>query len=300
MDYKTFLSSFELLKKTLPKKPNYRVRAENSPYGDYIIDCKDVYYGFDSVECVESFYMYDAYQDKNSIDCSYVAYSELCHESIDLGWCYNCSYLMGSDKCTNCSFSMYLTGCQDCFGCVCLSKKQFCFFNKQLSEEEYRKKVAEYLKKKTPDEIMEEVKKLEQTMPRTLNEINNEDSNALYYAYFNKNTYYACDSTGHENSAYVFDSHRNKESLDQTYSVENQSCYETTDCVNCNGCFYGKDLVKCLDCYFSEDLVDCQDCIGCTSLHSKQYCILNKQHTKEEYEKLKGRILGSFNPKLLT
>lgn len=30
----------------------------------------------------------------------------------------------------------------------------------------------------------------------------------------------------------------------------------------------------------------CSDCFGCVGLRSKQYCILNKQYTKEEYEGL--------------
>jgi hypothetical protein len=34
-----------------------------------------------------------------------------------------------------------------------------------------------------------------------------------------------------------------------------------------------------------------QDCFGCIGLRQKQYCVLNKQYSKEEYEKLVPRII---------
>src|SRR3989344_4791574 len=34
----------------------------------------------------------------------------------------------------------------------------------------------------------------------------------------------------------------------------------------------------------------CRNCFGCVGLHKKQYCILNKQYTKEEYEKMVTKI----------
>lgn len=34
------------------------------------------------------------------------------------------------------------------------------------------------------------------------------------------------------------------------------------------------------------------DCFGCVGLRRKKYCILNKQYTKEEYEKLVPQIIG--------
>ncbi len=36
---------------------------------------------------------------------------------------------------------------------------------------------------------------------------------------------------------------------------------------------------------------DCEDCFGCVGLKKKKYCILNKQYEKEEYEKLREKII---------
>ena len=35
----------------------------------------------------------------------------------------------------------------------------------------------------------------------------------------------------------------------------------------------------------------CRDCFGCVSLKKKQYCIFNKQYSKDEYEKLYKKIV---------
>jgi len=39
----------------------------------------------------------------------------------------------------------------------------------------------------------------------------------------------------------------------------------------------------------------CRDCFGCVNIKKKQYCILNKQYTKEEYEKLKTQIISDMD-----
>ena len=39
----------------------------------------------------------------------------------------------------------------------------------------------------------------------------------------------------------------------------------------------------------------CQSCFGCTQIHNKSHCILNKQYTKKEYEELVPKIIQHMN-----
>ena len=81
--------------------------------------------------------------------------------------------------------------------------------------------------------------------------------------------------------------------------------------LNCGGCWYGElngNSCGCSNSYiikysswsqsrYSEYLdlcIDCEYCFGCVGLKKKKYCILNKQYTKEEYEKLKSEIISSM------
>lgn len=50
-------------------------------------------------------------------------------------------------------------------------------------------------------------------------------------------------------------------------------------------CWTSSELAYCIDCY------DTKNCFGCIGLRNKQYCILNKQYTKEQYEELVPKII---------
>jgi len=47
----------------------------------------------------------------------------------------------------------------------------------------------------------------------------------------------------------------------------------------------------CTSCFYCEMCNSSSDCFGCVGLNKKKYCILNKQYTKEEYEKLRTKII---------
>ena len=46
--------------------------------------------------------------------------------------------------------------------------------------------------------------------------------------------------------------------------------------------------------YYSQYLQNCHHCLGCIGLKNKSYCILNKQYTKEEWEKKICEIFASM------
>ncbi len=60
------------------------------------------------------------------------------------------------------------------------------------------------------------------------------------------------------------------------------------ECINSRelyGSTYLVEAERCRDCHFCMLCVSCTDCFGCVGLTHKQYCIFNKQYTKEEYFK---------------
>ena len=70
-------------------------------------------------------------------------------------------------------------------------------------------------------------------------------------------------------------------------------CYESVSCgyngTNlrfCNACYEGNFNVT-----YSELCNNSSDLFGCIGLNGKNFCILNKQYTKEEYEELMPRII---------
>ena len=72
------------------------------------------------------------------------------------------------------------------------------------------------------------------------------------------------------------------------------------ECVTCGE--GGYNMRYCFNCWAeSRDLEYCSycvgssDCFGCVSLSKKQYCIFNKQYTKEEYFQLRDKIINHMN-----
>jgi hypothetical protein len=60
---------------------------------------------------------------------------------------------------------------------------------------------------------------------------------------------------------------------------------ETFNVHFCLYVFNSSDLLYC------ENMYSCKNCFGCSGLRNKQYCVLNKQYTKEEYEELVAEII---------
>ena len=98
-----------------------------------------------------------------------------------------------------------------------------------------------------------------------------------------------------ENLNYGYRVVESKDSFDLALSFNLQNSYE---CLGCHDSFnlnFSENSKDCIDSYFLFDCRNCQNCFMCWNLRNKQYCIRNKQYSKEEYEKeLKNIRLDSY------
>ena len=85
---------------------------------------------------------------------------------------------------------------------------------------------------------------------------------------------------------YLQDCWSNRDNMDVMYSWYSELCYESfsigLESYNCNFCSYvrtSSNLEYCELCFH------CKDCFGCIGLQGKQYYILNKKYSKDEYFK---------------
>ncbi|MBI4058219.1 hypothetical protein HY408_00460 [Candidatus Gottesmanbacteria bacterium] len=132
----------ELVEK-YPLGPTYISHSENCDYGNQVHYSKNCYLCFDVARSENCAYMHDTFYSKDSYDLTYCFKAELCYECSDSARIYNCTYVDWSSDCFDCE---YLTNCNDChycFGCVELAHKRYCILNRQYTEEEYKKLVAE-------------------------------------------------------------------------------------------------------------------------------------------------------------
>ncbi len=273
----------------------------NSDYCNEAGRLRNAYLCFDSDFVENSAYLVKATNMKDSFDSHEVIEDELCYEDVMVYKSYRTFYSLDCESCVDVWFSKGLRGCTNCFGCVNLKGKSYYFFNEPLSKEEYDKKIAELnlgsyesiiqlrtaileFWQKFPVKYYHGIRNVNCTGERISDSKNVRDSVSIQEG---------------ENMRYcqisVLKAANSYDCVQLFMGVEN--AYE---CVTCGEGAY--NLKYCFNCWAeSRDLEYCSycvgssDCFGCVSLSKKQYCIFNKQYTKEEYFQLRDKIINHMN-----
>lgn len=292
-DYDPSRSFFEQFHELLHAVPHQNVIAannENSDYGNMIASCNDCYM---LVEASNNERCLHCYWIQNCTDCMDCSFSSSCELGYDLDNCRDCFNLRHSWDSRNCSNSTLLRGCRgvhDSIGCVGMQNVKHCIMNQQYSPEEFKERAA------TLD--MTEVQRFVEEHPQNYdNNINIENSSGTYLE--NVRNCHACiDASDAEDCRYGEHLWRGaKNIMDASTAGRNAELeYEVLNCAidtydiqfSVQGCINAKHLRYCYECYSSENL------FGCVGMRKAQYCILNKQYSKEEYEALRERIINDM------
>lgn len=241
-------------------------------------------------------------RSNNCVDNSYLVKGEQCYESL---WGESLYRSFFSIECTESSdiwFSKNLVGCTNCIGCVNLRNESYMIFNQKYSKEEYEEKKKSF-NLHTYSGIQKlyiESRKFWKQFPnKYFHGVKNVDSSGIYVTNSKnvRDSYFVREG---ENVRYaqVMQVPKTKDSYDVCIWGENtELCYETSICGDNS---YG--LKFCVDCWpgnrnceYSSYLKNCSNCFGCVGLKNKEYCIFNKQYTKDEYETEKAKIIEQMN-----
>lgn len=270
---------------------------ENSEYTNCASESKNCYLISQAEKNQDCYHSRGINNCRDCCDCLRVNDCELCYECINASRCYRCSFVQDCDSCSECFFSSDLRGCQYCFGCHGLQQKQFYMFNEPLSRGEWERRIKNIA---FTAEVIEEFQKKSEalrlkTPQRFAHILQCEDSTGDHLLEC-RDARDCFDSKGLEHCAYCFEV-LNGAQYCQDFSMFGLNCellYE------CNGCGYNvyhvlfanhcwqnvSELYYCESCFPSV-----KNCFGCVGLQWQEYCILNKQYSKEEYIVLAARIL---------
>lgn len=231
---------------------------------------------------------------KDSLDCYRMSNSELCYEDIGCNKCFRTFFSEECEACADVWFSRNCSGCTNCFGCVNLRNKSYYIFNKPYSKDEYFEKLKEFNlhSRSALTEIKKQVYEFWNLHPRrayTGNSLNVNVSGD--YIYESKNTHDAYMATGVEDSRFVqfLSVNSTKDSYD--YSGWGNGAEKMYECMVVGE---GSNQVKftaegwpnTFDVEYSFYVISSKHLFGCSNIKKKEYCILNKQYSKVEYEKL--------------
>ncbi len=291
-----FFEQFEELIKEVPLMALSAKANVNSDYVNSASWNKNCYLISAANHNEDCYYDIFINHSKTTVDSSFVHSCEKCYELIDSKGCYNVKY---SYNCHDCSDSYFLYNCKgsrNCFGSVNLVNKQYVYMNKQLTKEEYEKKMEslelhKYSRVKEAKAFFEK-HRLQYPVKYMMGEMNeNVIGNSVNN---NKNCEYAFDATGNWDCKYIAWFHNSKNCMD-IYSwglpgtEKAYECLEVGD--SSNHVLFSVSTYNGTDVYYSYYTNNSSDIFGCVSMNSKKYCILNKQYTKEEYEALVPKII---------
>lgn len=288
-----FFAQFGELHKDVPRLGMMVIGNENCDFTAGTGYCKNCYLINSSEYCEDCEYGKLLQSCKDSVDCSYLYNSELCYECFSVFKSYNCSFVSFSTNCRDCSFSTHLQGCSNCCLCSNLRQKQYHFLNEPLSREEYERRVGEF---RGSFQKREEMRKKwmalgKDMVHRFANIVKSEHCTGDFIEH-SRNCLDCYDMNESQDCRYVIVGVQVKDNYDcSNMYIKPELCYEvlgTIEVYNCAYClfvFHSSNLLYCEYCF------NCKDCFGCVGLQRKQYCLFNKQYSKEEYETLVPKII---------
>ncbi|MFH1253501.1 MAG: hypothetical protein V1664_04200 [Candidatus Uhrbacteria bacterium] len=282
----SFFDQLYKLSRAVPRAAGYNsVRPERSlafiSFGDedsyFVLACR-------SKRTFASISAYDV-EDSAEINAANVVQNS--YNIVHSDRIFNGKFIRESYDCLNSAFLFDCRNCECCFGATNQRNKKYLFFNVQLSKEEWENKVAaidltsftvrlEY-EKKFRDLVATAV------WPESFNvKIQNCSGEYLTDCNNVRESYLV---SGGSNSVYANYCFGRTEDL-----------YFVSGAVNGSECYYGLGFHSttkskfalsvdqdCLNCEYCESCYNCTDCFGCVGLRHKQFCILNKQYSEEEY-----------------
>ena len=287
-DPKKILEQFKKLAFEMPHPAGIRgTRLSNCSYTIGGLDSKDCYYTTTPASSEGVSYSFIVFA-KDSMDCSDSEQLELCYETIDSKGCYNCSFLQDCADCLNSDFLYDCHNCSDCFASANLRNKHYYFFNQPLTKDEYFEKRKQFflgnrkILQQTKSDFEEKILKIALRrcfwMKNTINSLGHKIENC-------KNCYYAFGGYNqpNENIRYCEEFQCLSNSADVCGTSFSSYIYDTAAVIRSSNIKMGFWITNSSEIEYSMFCDNCHHCFACFGLKNKDYCILNKQYSKEDY-----------------
>lgn len=280
------------LRRATPRQGMMNALSEGSSYSAYCVNTKNCYMCISCVVNEDSYYCYQANDSRDCIDCSSVSRCELCYECIDSHGLFSSVYCRNCENSHGLAFSENCRNCTDCIGCKNLVNKKNCIFNVQLSAEDYvvhRKRLASYTDLQA---LKEQFRTLSLTLPtRAIHTTQCENVTGDHLREC-RNVRNCFDAIGLEDCANICPCPQaTRDAHDAHYCPQSELIYEGMSIVRSTQCLLSLHVWDSQHVLYSDECFNCSHLFGCIGLRQKQYCILNRQYTKEEYEQIVPQLI---------
>lgn len=287
---RTFFEQFGEFMRMVPVPSLSNLQSEGCDYSNFCQFSKNCYLSSFSIRGENLFYCYRTVSSADCMDCSMGVRD--CSNGYELIGCSGCSEIFHSQGCRDSNRIKWSSGCMNCeccIGCVNLHGKKYHIFNEPVTESEF-----EHAWETMNMEKMAEGKiKLSQDVP-FLGERSFHSENNFRCANMTESHNSAfCMMGGYfENSRYCAHGGRTADSYDIYRSLPGLELSLEGSFVTGHRILFSLDIAEgSSDLAYCVNMNACTDCFACSGLRNKQYCIFNKQYTREQYEVLVPKII---------
>lgn len=297
MDFsRPFFEQFHELMLAVPRASLASSDCEDCPYTNQIAQCKNCYLLSSATNDIHCYYGHRVSDSEYCCDCLMLDHSSLCYECIASDNCHRSAWLKECEHCADSRFLEDCRGCTDCLFCVGLEHASYQIWNKQYTKEEFerRRQEFDFTDHDKVQRYQQEFTSFQKTFPQKGPRLRNAEGctgDDLTDCTECFEVYAGVDC---QNARFCHYAHHVKDIMDVHYAFEAERNYEV-----CNTGLAATNIYFCLDAWPNvADLYYCdntmqgsRDCFGCSGLRGVQYCILNKQYSKEAYEILVPQII---------
>lgn len=291
-----FFEQFQELRMAVPRMSLLNSNGENSEYCNLTTDNKNSYLVFGGDFNQDAIYSVFCFYSRDVSDLYWVNHSELTYDCIDCSNLYNVKYAQNSYNSRDSAFLFDCRNCENCVGCVGLRAKKYHIFNKQYSPEEYNEKIKEFRLNtwNGVQKMKEEFAKFKLSYPVLFANIVNSENVSGDKIKDSKNAEYCFDLNGPaEDLKDVFLAGWGlKDAMSCSHlGHKTELCYEIIGVPGVNNAAFSSFVWFGNNIYYCDTVAHSNNLFGCTNMHKAEYCILNKQYTKEEFENLRAKII---------
>ena len=267
----------------------------NCEYANYISSNKDCYLSFSVTGTEGSLYCKNTDDSHDCIDCLNVVKSELLYDCVSTGESYASAFLTRCFKCSDCYLGQDLSDCQNCFGCVNMKHKQWCWYNEQLTEDEYGSRLASALSNR--ESFENHKRRFEEFalgFPCECGTIRNSENacgEGISNSKLIRSSFFVFDGCENIGESYRIAWQRKDVYRGCALGLAGEITYELSTAPHSSTSMCSVICCDSSAISYSASVFNSANLFGCVGLQKKQYCILNKQYTKEEYDALKQRII---------
>ncbi|MDD3302360.1 MAG: hypothetical protein PHN31_02310 [Candidatus Gracilibacteria bacterium] len=278
---------------------------ENTEFADTIFMSKKVYLGFIIINnCENIMYSISVKDNCNDVINGLSVWngSSIVYQSAGILKGFKIFYSRYIINSNNIWFSSNLIGCEECIFCSNLENKKYYINNKEFEKTQYfiQKEIILKDKYNFIDFFNNVDKKGENLLSD--NVIGNYIINSS-----NVNNGYFCSNVRNGKNIFLVGGMDNNTNIYDAFTAGSpygDDLYGVMG-VSGNNIYNSAHIIESSNIFYSYFLNSCSYCLGCIGLKNKQYCILNQQYTKEDWEievlkifkKMEEEgILGNFFP----